>query len=99
LETESAKFKPEQIVWYIARDETPYKVMVWLIKPVQDEGIKQVENWEYSVEILEGPGKGEFIVQFEDSLSATMVEVEKRLENLRWAKRMIKRNDKRREET
>ena len=97
LEIKSAKFKPEQIIWFVStRDEVIYTVMVWLIKPVQDPEFKLTEdefNWEYSIEILDGTGKGNFVIQFEDNLHETLKEAEERLERLKWVKEMVKKND------
>ena len=70
---QNAKFKSEQIVWWMHKGEI-YRVMIWLIKPTQDDDVP--DKWEYSFEVLEGPMKGEFKLQYEMSLDETKKEAE-----------------------
>lgn len=66
-----SKFKSEQIVWWMRKGKI-YRAMIWIIKPVQDDDI--LDDWEYSFEVLEGPMKGEFKLQYEVSLHGTIKE-------------------------
>jgi len=94
------KFKPEEIVWYIHKEKI-FKAFVWLYN--YEEGV-EVEDKEvykdypalgiqYTVEILNGPGKGHMIVLSEDSLESSEKECKERLKReIGWLK-IIKENE------
>lgn len=93
------KFKPEDIVWYIFRQEI-FKAKVWLYNYEEmHENDKEVyKNYpalgiQYTVEILNGPGKGRMIVLSEDSLESSEKKCKERLKReIDWLK-IIKENE------
>lgn len=74
------KFKPEDIIWFVFREEV-FKGKVWFYRYEEDHETDKnlYETYPelgitYTVEILKGEGKGNMIVLHEASLFKTEIE-------------------------
>lgn len=88
------KFKPEDIVWFIFREEI-FKGKIWFYKYEEDHETDKdlYEHYPelgitYTVEILKGEGKGNMIVLHEASLFKTWSEADDTAERQKaWKKK------------